>query len=195
MNAQHLCKSHEWGTPDEVLAGVERVFGMGFGGIPGNIDMDVCSSEVANERVKAERYLSVKDNVLWSIWPTSDNVFCNPPSGTVHHKGRTWSMGALFFKRFVNHIKGGMAKHGIFVCPSLELIQKTQQEEYGCPVAKHAFCVPSKRLQFVPLGGQKVSRPTHANAIVYVRGLIDMSEYFADIFGELGTVSVPRRTR
>jgi phage N-6-adenine-methyltransferase len=73
----HLAKlsgNVEWYTPPHVLATVRAAFGREF-------TFDPASSAVANETVKASRYLTAADDALstdWQLIP-DDVVWMNPP--------------------------------------------------------------------------------------------------------------------
>jgi hypothetical protein len=64
------CEDDSWYTPSWIVELVRRVLG--------EIDLDPCSSEVANWTVKATEYYTVADNGLMQPW--HGRVFCNPPS-------------------------------------------------------------------------------------------------------------------
>jgi hypothetical protein len=185
-NPKHLSGTYEWGTPGPILGRTRDVFGALHG--RHEIDFDPASSELANERVQAKLYLGKDVDGLFAPWPVTENIFCNPPSEAFRVKGKPVSKAALFFIRFIDHIMAGGAGHGIFVCPSLELLQVSQKEKYGKSPVEHMVCFLRDRQRFFPLAGQKTSQMTHASAIVYIRGLIDFSSVFCERFSSLGGI-------
>jgi len=64
------CEDDSWYTPAWLVKLADRALGY--------IDLDPCSTEIANRVVKAERYYTKEQNGLALPWV--GHVFCNPPS-------------------------------------------------------------------------------------------------------------------
>ena len=77
-------------TPKGVVDCVRSLFG--------KIDFDPCSSALANEVVKADRYMDRLANGLTSPWPSHSNIFINPP----YHRDtiEAWADQVLFAQRY-----------------------------------------------------------------------------------------------
>lgn len=80
--AQRMSKSADWGTPDEVIEVVRCLLG--------EIDLDPCSSEKHNRRVKANHFFTAGG--LDEDWNKYTSVFCNPPGSPrgVHGWWEKW---------------------------------------------------------------------------------------------------------
>jgi len=78
MNDPHAKYSSEWGTPPQWAEWARRTLG--------GIDLDPCSSDEANEVVRADRYLSAGG--LDAEW--SGKIYCNPPGTNGSTSVREW---------------------------------------------------------------------------------------------------------
>lgn len=179
MNVQHSSRTDRWFTPVDILGRVRTVLG-------GSIDLDPASEPAANERVRAKRFLTEKDDGLYADWVTSMapvSVFCNPPGGKVGRVSKT----ALFWQRLMTETACGRVSHAVFMCFSAEALQTTQNKDCP-PVGEFAVCIPSRRISFdFPTGAQS-SSPSHSNAIVYVPGTVNKAADFYKEFSNVGTV-------
>ncbi len=163
-------------TPDDVLAAVRRVFGV--------VDLDAASDDDANIRVGAHMFLDEDDDALkMPEWPQSDSVFLNPPGG----KRGNESLPRLFWEKFATEMLSGRHGEGIFLAFSLEALSVCQSHSPRMSMLDFPFCVPRKRLRFVPREG-KAQSPTHANAIIYRPGRVDRTDRFVEVFSSLGKV-------
>jgi len=175
MNIQHSSRSDEWYTPVNVLDRVRQVLT--------RIDLDPASTEKANAAVGAKRFYTRHDDGLKQTW--SGSMFINPPGG----KRGNRSMTGLFWEKLLSELERGLIEHAIFLCFSVEALQSTQR--YQKSVGDFPFCVPSKRIAFVPGFAGVATQPSHSNAIVYVPGTEDETELFESVFSTLGKVIVP----
>lgn len=175
MNVQHSSRSDDWYTPQRILELVKQVLGA--------IDLDPASSCEANLSVEASTYYNEAQDGLTCTWQPGSSVFLNPPGGKVGNK----SKAGLFWKKLMEYREAGSLKDAVFLAFSVEALQSTQRK--GCPpIAAFPFCVPAKRIAFVPADGSKKTAPSHSNMIVYVPGTVDRTELFARVFSELGEV-------
>jgi hypothetical protein len=166
MLVQHSSKKNDWGTPDEVLDLVRKLFP--------RIALDTASSAEHNLRVRADRFYS--EGGLEKPWD-AETVFCNPPGGKL--KGK--SLQALFWKKCVEEYQAGHFRQAVFLGFSIELL-RTSQQSY--PMGAFPHCIPSKRLPFIGPGDS----PAHANVLAFV-GRREWDFY--DLFSTLGHVVIP----
>ena len=170
-NAQHSSASVTWYTPAPIIERARRVLG--------TIMLDPASDAVANEVVCAELYLS-EGGLTWAKWPRSATVWLNPPGG----KFAGDSLAGEFWRALMRYREAGYLLHALFLAFSLEALQNTQEDdELSCMA--FPFCVPKKRIPFIYPGESKRS-PTHANAIVYVPGLLNETARFLETFRDVG---------
>ncbi|WP_189523432.1 DNA N-6-adenine-methyltransferase [Nostoc sp. PA-18-2419] len=153
------------------------------------IDLDPCSSDLANETIKAKRYLTVHTSGLvreWTdFWGTPISVWCNPP-GSRHIKP---SLPMQFWERLTKEIDEGNVTHALYLAYSLEQLQQAQKAGYP-PMAQFPLCIPHKRIAFINMDGNPQRSPTHGNVIVYVPGIIDNTSGFKRVFSQLGYVKI-----
>ena len=175
MNAQHSSASAEWYTPREYVEAAR--------GVLGTIDLDPASCALANETVRATRFVSAAEDGLSCHWHGS--VFLNPPGGVDE---RRRSMAGVFWSKLMEECAALRVSHAIYLGFSLEMLSSTQRPGQFS-VADFTICIPDKRIRFVSPSGKKNS-PTHANVIAYVPATIDRSELFAMRFAKFGKVLV-----
>ncbi len=173
MNAQHSSLTDQWYTPPEYIEAAREVLG--------GIELDPASSPLANETVKADRYITAEMNGLETPWGKPRSVFLNPPGGKVGNK----SLPRLFWEKLMEQDFG----HAIFIGFSLEQLQTTQNgPQLG--MLDFPFCVPAKRMRFVSPTGKIQTSPTHANVIVYVSRYSNRCDEFVRVFSKFGRVRV-----
>jgi hypothetical protein len=179
-NIQHSSCTDQWFTPKWLIDKVRQV-------IP-QIDLDPASCDLANQIVKATKYLTETDDALqlpnWSNVPVS--VFCNSPTGK--YIGNI-SKSKLFWEKLLQHKHRNLLKEAIFLGFSLEQLQTTQNCVNGA-IGDYPICVPSKRVKFVSPKGV-FNSPTHSNVIVYIPGVEDNTELFYQIFKNVGSLLQP----
>lgn len=175
LNVQHSSRTDGWYTPAKILELARTVLN--------TINLDPASSEEANEQVKASFFYTEHEDGLSVRWIRDCTVFLNPPGGKVGNK----SKAGLFWKKLMEYRDAGHLTDAIFLAFSVEALQSTQGK--GCkPIAEFPFCVPAKRIAFMPADGSKKSAPSHSNMIVYVPGSLDRTELFVETFKTLGAV-------
>jgi hypothetical protein len=175
--AQHSSASVEWYTPPEIVDAARTLMG--------GIDFDPASSLVANDTVRASRYLTEGDDAL-SPAPWSGRTFCNPPGG----KRGNRSLQKLFWERLTTEWRAGAVSQAVFLAFSVEALQSTQS--LAMPMTRFPVCIPSKRIRFLSPDGEPMGAPTHANAIVWLPPYGASVEPFVDAFSWLGEIMVPR---
>ena len=161
--------SHDWGTPETILDRVRLVHG-------GALDLDPCTSEWHQQRVRAERYFTVEDNGLAQEWQGA-RAFVNPPFGDVHRE---------FAAKLLNEYEAGRIGAAIF----LGQPSATAGSAWFLPLWEHVVCFCHRRVEFVHPDGRTGGGPD-GTILVYVGPDRDR---FAAVFGELGEI-VDRRWR
>lgn len=182
---QHASGRNDWGTSDFVIEAARKVL---IG-----IDLDPASSEEHNKRVRAKTIITSM-SLQTSWFPVANqplSIFLNPPGGKcLSGVGkRQTSQPLMFWKKLLFARTMGLLKHAIYYAFSIEALQYTQQ----CSMAICAFpvCFPSKRQAAVDPTGEGRASPSHAQAIVYVPGLVDRSEAFRSEFSKMGAIMFP----
>jgi ParB family chromosome partitioning protein len=172
--AQHLSKSNEWYTPENIVEAARFLMG--------GIDLDPASCLVANRTVKARRIYDAADDGISKPW--SGRVFLNPPGGL--RDGES-SMRVWWQSLAERHARGEVSQ-AFFVAFTLEILRTSQQ---GTPAQRYFRCYPSSRIKFVGAGTQ----PTHANVLIWLPPHIveyegfnppDLFGRFKNIFSEIG---------
>jgi hypothetical protein len=182
MNAKHSAISNSHVTPPELVESVREVLG--------HIDLDPCSTHLANARVvKSRVFYTESVNGFAQNW--AGTAFFNPPGGWMDPKGipapfvldektgkfrqkkragdvyspRAW------FERLVKWHQRGNVKSWCFLAFSLEQLCTLQciQEPYP-GVGAFTWVVLRERVKFLTeQDGQLVpgTSPTHHNALVF----------------------------
>ena len=176
MNIMHSSRSDKWFTPVHIIAKVQQVLG--------HVDCDPASERDANLRIGATRYLTADGELPESVWLLNEGtVYLNPPGNKIGNK----SLTGLFWKRMMQERDSGLLTHGIFMCFSIEALQSTQKPGQQS-IGEFPFCVPSKRIKFDDPNDHSKQSPSHSNAIVYVPGMMDKRDLFAEVFRSEGVV-------
>lgn len=183
-NAQHSSASDRWYTPLPIVDTVRSVLG--------TIDLDPASDAFGNSRVVARKFYDQAQDGL--VQPWSGTIFVNPPGGTrpdplsTDTRGRS-NAGLYWRKLMATHMAGHLT-HAIFLCFSLELLERTQRPGLrSC--CDFALCVPTGRVRYDRPDGEPGTQPTHASALVYVPGTTDKSHKFATVARKLGRLLLP----
>lgn len=177
MNAKHFSLANDWRTPADIVERARLVLG--------DIDLDPASDAAANEVVKAKQIITAAGNGLTTPWWSGSfpgSVFLNPPGG---RNGRE-SLCQAFWEKLMDYKVHKGITHAIFVSFSIEALQTSQKSSR--PMMSFPFCIPAKRIRFVPAEGAMKQSPTHANAIIYVPGTEDHTDKFEQAFTSLGIV-------
>ena len=167
----HSSESNEWYTPKRYLDMVREVFG-------GAIDLDPCSSEMANTTVRATTYYTKTQNSLNRTW-YARNVFMNPPYGKSNGK----SQAGIFCAYMIEQFAQGYFQEGII------LVNSCTGAKWFRHLFRHPICFVDHRIRFdVPPGATKKIQPTKDNVFVYMGPLYSR---FKRTFGEIGEVVFP----
>lgn len=176
--AQHSSENALWYTPEDHLALVVRVLG--------DIDLDPCTDAHGASRTLAATNITENGHLV--DWPKGDkplSVYMNPPGGrTEGKKGKSYPF--LFWEKLIEYRRLGRLRHAIVAAFSIEQLQQTQRSSF--PMMAFPVCVPRTRTKWVPPEGRKAKSPTHANAYVYVPGVLDHTAEFMQVFSALGWV-------
>jgi hypothetical protein len=129
MNVQHLSKSSLWMTPEPILEASRELMG--------GITLDPASDQEANERVKADFFISsdsLTEDWYWGGEPTQA-AFLNPPGGRGQPKA--------FWNKLLSSWKEEYVGQAIYIAFSLEQLQQNQS------MLDFPVCLPNKRLKYV----------------------------------------------
>ena len=163
MNA----KTDKWFTPPYIIEMVKEVLG--------EIDLDPASEPIANETVKANRYIT--DRALEGEW-VSNAVFLNPPGGKINNKSKP----ALFWKKLVEEYQKGNVEEAIFLSFSADLVAVSQK--YGGPsLLDYTVCFLKDRIKFRCPINKTAKAPRVTSVIVYLGPNVDK---FKQVFSKLG---------
>lgn len=128
----------DWYTPDHVLDAVRAWIGP--------IDLDPCSSDAAQRRVRAARYYTIADNGLALPW-NATTVYMNPP----------YSRGNI--DRFVDKFLAEYAAGSFYRAAVLtNATTDTRAGQRLLAAADHAF-FPRGRISFVTPDGRTPGKP------------------------------------
>ncbi len=178
MQIQHSSRTDLWFTPSWVIDKVHQTIGYP--------DLDPSSCELANETVKATRYITEEQDALKTVWTKEPvTMFINSPGSKVKGKSQV----CLFWDILMDYLEMGLVKDAIFMAFSAEALQ-TSQVFPKRSMGEFIICIPKRRIAFVSPEGDKNS-PSHSNAIVYVPGLIDRSKLFYENFKDVGNILMP----
>lgn len=130
-------RSDEWYTPDQYLAAVRTILG--------SIDLDPFSCDIANLRVKAQRYWTEQTNAFLQPNWRAESVFMNPP-----YSG---GLVARAVVRFVEEYDAGAFPVGVVLCNNCT---ETLWFQRGLRAAT-AICFPAKRIAFYNEDNKHVS--------------------------------------
>ena len=149
-NVPHVTRNtgnQEWYTPDAVLETVRDVLG--------KIDLDPATSKVAQKRVQAKKYYTVKDNGLMRKWKAK-TVFINPPYAASLIRG--------FAAKLVHHYRAGDVKEAVWLSNNST---DTQWCAELTQVAAAVFFF-TKRLRFVDQDGKAGGAPLQGQMLIYI---------------------------
>ena len=154
----------EWYTPDHILDIAREVLG--------NIDLDPASCELAQKRVKADKYYTKQDNGLLHNW--SGNVWMNPPYSE--------KLIILFVKRLVQCFEDGDVEQALCIVNN---VTETVAVQY---LLKHStvWCFPKGRISFIDQYGKEQENPPKGQLIVYFCKSLDKASRARQILSQLG---------
>lgn len=181
MSAQHSAATGVWYTPEDHIEAVRLVLG--------EIDLDPCSDEYGNSRIRAKRFISASENALgedceWSPTTTNITIYMNPPGGRP-------SLVKPFWNKLLKTVTDGWVSDAIVACFSIEQLQSTQNDCIR-PMLDFPVCVCRTRPKWhcdpATTDENAKDRPTHAGAYVYVPGAADRTADFVRVFSKFGIV-------
>lgn len=178
-DVQHLSSTDRWFTPLWLIEAARDVLG--------GIDLDPASEPLANERVRASRWLGEGDDALAETW--TGRVFLNPPGGAFPegHPFAGRNRPLAFWDTLSHHHAMGDVQAAIFVAFKLDFISVGQ----GChrpPPTAFPICTPRSRIRFDRPDGSPGEAPRSPSAIVY---LGPERHRFARRFAEYGAILQP----
>lgn len=209
VNPRHVSDSVEHFTPDAIVEAARATLGV--------IHLDPASTTKANERIKARRFFTQRENGYLQEW--SGNVFLNPPGGFCDKSGQRvikdtksrpncsetgdcglfpghkhWGVDSsqkLWWQALATHWVRGRVEAAIFVCFSVELLQSTQVDPIGPLPLEFPICFPSRRVQYLRPDWTPGTSPPHASCIVCLTDDEDKAARFRRAFESLGHVMIP----
>ena len=183
-NPKHSSQSQNWYTPMGIIERSKAVMG--------TIDLDPASDPFGNSRLEARKYYTEEADGLTKPWGSPEDpgvVFCNPPGGV---KDGNKSQPLMFWQKLTEELDKGHIKVAMFLAFSIEQLQSSQK--CANPMTNHYLCIPKRRIQFEDAQGQKAKSPTHASAIILVRGKtasLASATLFFVMFHPLGSILMP----
>ena len=147
--------SEEWYTPAHIVEMVREVLGV--------IELDPCTSEVANETVKALHFYTKDDDGLAQDW--EGRVYMNPPYGDVISQWTT---------RLVDEYNAGS------VTEALALLPGRIDTQWFQPLFDFPICCVRGRLKF-----SGADAATFPSVVVYMG---ENKKRFIEVFSKVGAI-------
>ena len=162
-----LRDADNWHTPVEYIEAARRVMG--------SIDLDPFSDNLANERVKAERILTIADDALTCTWadPTTRTVWLNPPYSA--------GLSSKAVDKFIEEYNYGSFDQAIVLMNSSTDTNWFHRMATICT----ALCFTKGRIAFIADDGKKSSGNTKGQVFFYIGNDI---EVFRTVFSVYGLV-------
>ena len=160
--------SDSWYTPAKYIESARRAMG--------SIDLDPFSSEEANKKVKATKFLTASDDALicrWPLAPSAGNVWMNPPYSAKLVKPAVYRLSC--------EIEAGRVSNAIVLVNNATDTQWFQFMLRRC----QAVCFTSGRISFENLDGKNISGNTRGQAFFYFG---NNAPKFEREFSQYGTV-------
>lgn len=165
----------------------------------GEIDLDPLSSDLAQEHIKANHYLTPMDDGFNSEHPWEGRVYCFPPSGiwTWDEKRGKFRLSqsytvsgvsgpVLGFQKMLAYYCQDHIKEGILYSNNLEIL-RMDQRTFDFPL-----CVPSFRPRLLRYDGENIElKDSEAGVFIYFPNSDNTSESierFAKIFDRFGRI-------
>ena len=138
--------NNEWYTPQKYIDSAKVIMG--------EIDLDPASSKIANDRIKAKKYYSARDNGLSKKW--TGKVWMNPPYSQPHIVD--------FCTKLLDELKTGHCKEAIVLVNNATDTKWFQ----SMAVKSIAICFIKGRVSF--WSPDKIAQPLQGQAILYFGG-------------------------
>ena len=168
----------------------------------GGIDLDVCSSEFANQYVGAKNFYTAKDDPINEAeW--YGNVYCFHPPACYYHNKREdkWlptrglsptltSGSAIWWRRLKQQWLEGNVNQAIYFSNYIDVVMYCQD------MFDHPVCLMKARPRLIRhkyTDTDTTTRTTGASVIVYLQPKEDIeatTENFVDIYSEKGRILV-----
>ena len=154
MNARHLSKTAEWGSPSRLVEIAHLV-------LPGGVDLDPASSDFWNRMVRARRFIDVHEDGLLADWSPDGfpvTVFLNPPGD------QTGQLVKDFWNRLASKWLTGEVRSAVWVGFNLEQLTYLQDHRVSPPGLP--TCIPRNRIpyrRFEDGIAREVDDPTHGS--------------------------------
>jgi len=157
--------STDWGTPPDEIGRIHKVMG--------GIGLDPCSSEKAQETVKAKRYFSKAEDGLRQDW-TADSLFMNPP----------YARGEMepFVDKFLEEWLAGK------IGQATVLTDNRTETDWWHKLAAHAaaFVLPKGRVKFKKDFNPDWNGQPHVGQTIFYFG--SSVKRFVAVYQELGII-------
>jgi ParB family chromosome partitioning protein len=163
----HSSRSVEWYTPAVYIDAVREVLG--------EIDLDPASCTLANETVRAHRYLTMDDDGLQHPW--HGRIFLNPPYGRTQGQSNqdVWTR-KLIEEWELQHVQAAIL-----------LVNACIGDRWFNVLWDYPLCFADRRIRFNSPTGSGPA-PTKGNCFAYFG---EDPAHFADTFAEHGQVIIP----
>lgn len=169
-------ESNEWYTPEQYLEAVREMFG-------GVIDVDPASCDVANERVKATRWIGLPRDGLKEPWG-GGRGWLNPPYGTNDERR---SNQGVWLTEAIQRVDASDVDTVAFLC-NAHIGRKWLRQIWDYPVVMF-----DERIRFVRPDGTPGDQPTHGNVLALLtRDVETWRGRFTAAMRPFGVVALPR---
>lgn len=151
----------EWYTPPEIIEAARSTMG--------SIDLDPFSSSIANERVKARRYYTEKDDGFEQEW--FGNVWCNHPFGR--------TTNPLIAPKIISEYEGDKMGQACMICFA------ATSEKWFSPLLAYPQCYIKGRVNYYLPDGTKKKGVTKGSVVTYFGEDLDSFYDNFSVFGEI----------
>ena len=164
-NRPHVTKNsgeNEWYTPSEFIEAARATMGA--------IDLDPCSSAIAQQTVQAKHYYTIDDDGLSCKW--DGRVWMNPPYGK--------KLIGQFCSTLVESVENGRIEQACV------LVNNATETGWFQQLLERAasICLIRGRIRFLDVAGDVANTPLQGQSLLYFGTERDV---FADQFGRFGT--------
>ena len=156
----------EWYTPLSLITQVRDFMG--------GIDLDPASSDRANDRVRAARHFTIKDNGLEQEW-RAERVFMNPPYEAIIRE---------FCTKFCDEHEAGNIGEGLVL---VKIICEAAWWQRLAQLSA-AYCMIKKRVEYESTDGRKQALQYYSQSLHYFG---PRATDFAKAFNGMGVIVAP----
>lgn len=143
--------------------------------VMGSIDLDPASSEMANETVKATKYLTISDNGFTYLW--KGNVWLNHPFSKKYN--------AQWINTLIHEYAVGRVKQACCITFA------STSEKWFQPLMQYPQCYFNKRVNYIDgLTGKEVKGVTKGSVVTYLGPNV---QKFYEVFKQYGNVMIPAK--